>query len=544
MSLALGKKSIIKKTIQVGFSTLLSRFLGIWREMLTVQFLGDKVLLDAFTTAFKVPNSLRKIFAEGALSAAFIPTLVRMKKKDETEQINRLMTLSFLLIEGVLIFLCVLMFWKAELLLRIIAPGWFVGAQSATFLGFPVPAAWAGLGTPVEQVAYAVSFFRILIAFIVFLSSSSLLAGALQSVNHFFIPAFSPVLLNMVWVGGLLIGLYYHLQVQSMCYFILFGGLLQFLLHLFVYYKLQFSFERVTEKTWTYFHEIMNKFFPCLFSMSISEISLFIDTSFASYLPDGSIYLVYLANRFMGIPQGVFASAFSTILLPHFSRVNMYAPKRMSFYLLEVTKFVAWITIPATIVMSFLSEKIFVTLFLSKKFTIDQAAEAKLILIAFLIGLFCLAMNKVLLNMYYALHNTRIPAWVTFACIVVNVVLNFLLIDTFHATGLALATTISAIVQTILFVIFLRIYFGFRFYYGQFFMFLARYLAQLTIILGISWRIYTLLSWWIATLSPSFANFFLNKIGFWLWAGPLCGLAALAIYGTRRLFKIELHFVD
>ena len=171
--------------------------------------------------------------------------------------------------------------------------------------------------------------------------------------------------------------------------------------------------------------------------------------------------------------------------------------------------------------MSFLSEKIFVTLFLSKKFTIDQAAEAKLILIAFLIGLFCLAMNKVLLNMYYALHNTRIPAWVTFACIVVNVVLNFLLIDTFHATGLALATTISAILQTILFVIFLRIYFGFRFYYSQFFMFLVRYLIQLTIILGISWGVYTLLSWWIVTLSPAFANFFLNKIGFWLWAGPL-----------------------
>ncbi|PKN03440.1 murein biosynthesis integral membrane protein MurJ, partial [Candidatus Dependentiae bacterium HGW-Dependentiae-1] len=443
MSFALGKKSIIKKTIEVGVSTLLSRFLGIWREMLTVQFLGDKILLDAFTTAFKVPNSLRKIFAEGALSAAFIPTLVRMKKKGETEQINRLMTLSFLLIEGVLIALCLLMFWQTDWLLRIIAPGWFVGGQEAAFFGFPVPAAWAGLGTPVEQVAYAATYFRILIAFIIFLSSSSLLAGALQSVNHFIIPAFSPVLLNVVWVTGLLLGLYYHLPSESLCYFILFGGLLQFLLHLFVYYKLHFSFERVTEKTWDYFREIMNKFFPCLFSMSISEISLFIDTSFASYLPDGSMYLIYLANRFMGIPQGVFASAFSTILLPHFSRVNIYAPKRMSFYLLEVTKFVFWITIPAMILMSFFAGKIFQTLFLSSKFTIDQVAEAKLILIAFLAGLFCLAMNKILLNMYYALHNTRIPAWVSIIGIAVNVVLNFLFVTRFHASGLALATTIS-----------------------------------------------------------------------------------------------------
>jgi putative peptidoglycan lipid II flippase len=544
MSLALGKKSIIKKTIEVGFSTLLSRFLGIWREMLTVQFLGDKVILDAFATAFKVPNSLRKIFAEGALAAAFIPTLVRMKKRDETEQINRLMTLSFLLIEGVLIALCILMFWQAQWLIRIIAPGWFVGTQTASFLGFPIPAAWAGLGTPIEQVQYAISFFRILIAFIVFLSSSSLLAGALQSVNHFFVPAFSPVLLNIVWVAGLLLGLYYHLSAESLCYFILLGGLLQFLLHLFVYYKLQFSFERVTEKTWDYFREIMNKFFPCLFSMSISEISLFIDTSFASYLPDGSIYLIYLGNRFMGIPQGVFATAFSTILLPHFSRVHMYAPKRMSYYLLEVTKFVTWVTLPAMIIMSFFAEKIFVTLFLSKKFTIDQAAEAQWILIAFLAGLFCLAMNKILLNMYYALHNTRIPAWVTVIGIVVNVTFNFLFIAKLQATGLALATTISAALQTILFIIFLRIFFGFRFYYGKFFIFLARYGAQLGIILSGAWTVYYALSVWIATFPASLSNFFLNKIGFWLWVGPLCGVVALLLYMTRRYFKVEMHFLD
>lgn len=544
MSFALGKKSIIKKTIEVGFSTLLSRFLGIWREMLTVQFLGDKFLLDAFTTAFKVPNSLRKIFAEGALSAAFIPTLVRMKKKGETDQINRLMTLSFLIIEGVLIALCALMFWQSEWLVRIIAPGWFIGADTASFLGFPIPAAWAGLGTPVEQVQYAIIFFRILIAFIVFISSSSLLAGALQSVNHFFVPAFSPVLLNIVWVAGLLVGIYFHLAPESLCYFLLFGGFLQFLLHLFVYYKLHFSFERVTEKTWDYFREIMNKFFPCIFSMSISEISLFLDTSFASYLPEGSMYLIYLANRFMGIPQGVFASAFSTILLPHFSRVNMYAPKRMSFYLLEVTKFVTWVTLPATIIMSYLAEKIFVTLFLSKKFTIDQAGEAKMILVAFLAGLFCLAMNKVLLNMYYAFHNTRIPSWVSVIGIVVNVVLNFLLVTKLQATGLALATTISAVLQTILFVIFLRVLFGFRFYYGKFFIFFVRYAAQLGVILSGAWATYYALSLWIAALPPSLANFFLNKIGFWLWVGPLCAIVALLLYMTRRYFKVELHFLD
>ncbi|PKN03223.1 hypothetical protein CVU75_03385, partial [Candidatus Dependentiae bacterium HGW-Dependentiae-1] len=98
--------------------------------------------------------------------------------------------------------------------------------------------------------------------------------------------------------------------------------------------------------------------------------------------------------------------------------------------------------------------------------------------------------------------------------------------------------------QTVLFVIFLRVSFGFRFYYGKFFTFIMRYIAQLAVILGLAWGIYSMLFWWIASWSPAYANFFLNKIGFWLWVGPLCGGVALAIYSTRRLFKIALHFVD
>src|SRR5579872_208309 len=206
MSELLHRKSIIQKTIQVGSSTIISRFFGVAREVLLGNYLGPGAAFDAFVTAFKIPNSLRKIFAEGALSASFVPTLVAMVRAEDRKHVNSFMTRSFLIIETILLGLCCLIFWKAAAVIRFIAPGWFVGGQGATFLWFCLPAAWVGQGEALPQVAFAVTFLRILISFILFVSSSALLAAALQSVNHFFVPAFSPIVLNIFFIAGTLIG--------------------------------------------------------------------------------------------------------------------------------------------------------------------------------------------------------------------------------------------------------------------------------------------------------------------------------------------------
>lgn len=206
MSTILHKKSILSKTIQVGGSTAISRILGVMREVLLGNYLGPSVLFDSFITAFKIPNSLRKIFAEGALSASFVPTIVTMMKSGDKGHINAFMSRSFIVIEGILIALCTLIFWQAEGVIRAIMPGWFIGHESVHVLGFPLPAAWFGFGQALPQVATAVLFLRILIAFIVFISSSALVASVLQAVNHFFVPAFSPFssfpLGNSQWPDG------------------------------------------------------------------------------------------------------------------------------------------------------------------------------------------------------------------------------------------------------------------------------------------------------------------------------------------------------
>ncbi len=521
MSQVLHKKSIMRKTIQIGSSTLMSRFLGIIRELLMVKYLGAGAASDAFLTAFKIPSSLRKIFAEGALSAAFVPSFITALRKDKDEA-HSLMSLAFILFEGSLLLLCGLIILFAPQVIAAIAPGFST-----------------------EQVALTTPLLRILMPFIFFISSSALLAGALQAVGHFFVPAFGPILLNIIFIAGLLFCWMLKLPVIYLCFFILLGGLLQFLQHLHAYFKLDFAFGRVTKKTWDSFSSILAKFFMVLLSMSVMEISLFIDTSFASYLPEGSISLIYYANRFVGIPLGVFAVAFSTILLPHFSRISTYAPKRLNFYLLESAKLVFWVTIPCMLAMILFSEKIFTTLFLSKSFTLAQAHEAGWILVAFAIGLFFFSFNKIILNVYYALHETKIPSIVSIIATAVNIALNFMLMNSMKATGLALATTISGILQTVLLLYYLRKKFGFHSYIQQFFIFCMRYGLQLLIVCVAFMLVYLGITVTIPLLlSPTIARFFLEKVGYWIWVTPVSLAAGLFLYYFRNVFGVRLYFLD
>jgi putative peptidoglycan lipid II flippase len=287
------------------------------------------------------------------------------------------------------------------------------------------------------------------------------------------------------------------------------------------------------------------KFFPCLLSMSVMEIGIFIDTSFASYLPAGSMSLINYAYRFMGIPLGVFAVSFSTILLPHFSRVSSYAPRRMGYYLLETTKFVYWVTIPAMIIMMFLSEKFFHTLFLSDKFSLAQVHEASQILIAFLVALFFFSLNKILLNIYYSLHVTSIPTIISIVATLLNVILDYVLLTKYKAVGLAAATTLSlGLIQTMLLSIFLFKRFKFKIYFKNFFNFFVRYSVQLLLVLSTAYFVYRLIEQYIALLPQALAHFLLYGLGFWFWVGPLCALIMCALFYFRQTFKIELHFLD
>lgn len=517
------KKTVIKKSISVGGATFLSRMLGFARDILLFKYyLGPGILSDAFMTAYRLPNSLRKIFAEGAVSSSLTPTLVHAHRNDSRSAVNSLICLSLLVFEGVLLLICAITIWKTEFVVNLVAPGFTE-----------------------TKIAYTIPLLRILMPLIILISSSAIFASALQSVNHFFIPAVAPVLFNILFISSIGICIVKHWNPEFFCYLILAAAFAQLILHVVVYVKFNFSVARIKQSTWEQFGPVGIKFLFCFIATGLSEISLIIDMIFSSYLKDGSITLMHCATRFMALPMGIFATSLATIMLPYVSRISAYAPKRLSFCLHEITKLVLWVTIPATILMVFFSEKLFHTLYLSSKFTIDQVLEAGTILAAFAVGIFALSLNRMVLNIYYALHTTWLPALISGVATVANIVLNFIFIRYWQATGIAIATTLTiGFLQMIMLLTVLYFYFGIGFHRGRMIQFIGQYALQLLVIFTPFYGLYMLVCNILSSQTLFIKQFFLYGIGFWLWTGPLCLIAGALIFFTRKQFKINLYFID
>ncbi len=521
MSHQLNKRSILRKTAQVGGLTLGSRVLGVVREFLQIKFLGVGALSDAFIVAFRIPNLLRKIFAEGALSAAFVPMYVKLMKNDEVDRAHGLMSGAFVFFEGVVLLLCILVYFKAATVVSWIAPGFST-----------------------EQLSYAVPFLQLLFPFILFISGSALLAGALQSVNHFFIPAFGPVLLNIVWVSALLLCLYYQASPYVLCVCILGGGILQFILHLVWYFSLGFRFGAIDSQSREIFKGVLKKFGHCLFGMSIIEVNLFVDTIIASFLPKGSVSLLYYGARFMGIPLGIFAIAFSTILLSHFSRVALYAPRRLNFYLLEASKLVCWVVIPATIFLMLIAENLFKILFISRGNSQQMIWQAKWILIIMASGLVFFSLNKIFTNVFYALNDTWTPTVAGIIATLVNVTINLaslFFLGEYAIFGIAASTVLAGVVLSVLCVYFLHTKYAFHFYIPHFWGFIVRYTTQVLVGMTIFYSVYQYLI--SATGHRVIHAMFDVYGGYWIMA-LLSGLTGMIfLFTTGNLFKVKLYFL-
>jgi putative peptidoglycan lipid II flippase len=279
--------------------------------------------------------------------------------------------------------------------------------------------------------------------------------------------------------------------------------------------------------------------------MSVMEINLFVSTSLATYLPNGTIASIYYANRFMGIPLGVFAVALSTILLPYFSKISTYAPKRLSYYLFEASKLIVWVTIPLSFLLIFFSDKIFVTLFLSKKFTIAHAHDAALLLSVFATGLFFFSLNKILLNVYYALHETRMVTFVCLGAAVTNYLVSRLLIQEWKAVGLVLAFVIAGMVQSALLAFILFKKYEINLYLARFAEFVLRILGQCFVgSLGFLVLYYSLTLVMKHIFSESIFILCTQYGGLWIWTIPLIGVYFLSLLLTRKWFGIRLAFLD
>jgi len=323
------------------------------------------------------------------------------------------------------------------------------------------------------------------------------------------------------------------------------AGVVQMLVHFATYYRLGFGFCWVNGKEFRKFLPVMHKFVLSCISMSAIEIGLVIDGMFASYLSMGTVTLLYYANRWMGVPHGVFAIALSTVLLPQFSRYSQQSTEKVSFYLLEASKMVAWVTLPTMLGMWFFADKIFYTIHLSPKFPLASANEGAFLLQIFLMGLFFCSVNKILLSVFYAFHSTGIPAMVVMVATLSNVALNALLIGPFQSAGLAAATALSWTVQTGLLIFLLARLFDVHIEAKAFGSFVMRYALQVAVIAPLFLGLYFLLSFLIMHIaSPYVSYLFFDTVLLWLWVGLLGYLFVMLLLRTRQLFGIRLDFME
>lgn len=514
-------RSLIKNVASIGNATLISRFFGLFRDLLLMRYLGAGVVADAFIAAFRIPNSLRKIFAEGALSAALIPTLVATIKQEGKQEASRSMTIMLWVVEGVLFLLCLAVCVYAQQVMLIISPGFSE-----------------------QQTYHAYKLLKILIFFIFFLSTCSLLAGALQAIKKFFIPATGQIFLNLFFVGTLLACLRYNFSVTTLAFGIIMSSILLMLMHIVSYYKNGFSFAIPTKKSWANCVTILGKFLPCIISIGATEINIFIDQSFISYLPAGTTSLFYYTSNFVRIPLGVFAVSLATVLLPHFSHVGTYAPRRLGYYVLEATKIIFWVMVPASILLSLFSYKIFYTTLLSDTFTLEHVAHAQQLMTALATGLFFFSLNKILLNAFYALHSTLIPTIITLGATILNTLLNYLVIQKYGVIGVACATSFAGLVQTIVFFIVLHKKYHIPLYLQYAQRFIAKASVQFCALGTLFFIAYQLLSVCIAQLPAPWAHWCMETIAYWFWVAPLMGLMAICAYSTRSWFGLRIHFLD
>ncbi len=417
--------SLLKALATVSSMTLLSRILGFIRDLVIARVFGAGLLTDAFFVAFKIPNLLRRLFAEGAFSQAFVPVLAEFKSRRGERDTRLLVDHVAGSLAAALFVVTVAGVLAAPLIIYASAPGF-----AATTSKFDL----------------TVSLLRITFPYIFFISLTALAGGVLNTYSRFWVPAFTPVLLNLSFiVFALWLAPYFDPPIKSLAWAVLAGGVLQlafqvpFLarLKLLPRFKLNFRDDAVSR--------VIRQMGPAVFGVSIGQVSLLISMIFASYLATGSISWLYYADRLMEFPLGLLGAALGTILLPslskHFAARSTDEYSQLLDWGLRLTLLLA---APAAAALALLAVPLVTTLFHYGEFTASDVMATRRAVVAYSVGLVGLIIVKVLAPGFYARQDIRTPVRIAVISLVVTQVMNFIFIWPFQHAGLALAIGLGA----------------------------------------------------------------------------------------------------
>jgi len=415
--------------------TLVSRVLGLVRDVVIANVMGTGASADVFLFANKIPNFLRRLFAEGAFAQAFVPVLSEFQAVDEKEKTDttRLLIAQVSGTLGVIVTLVTLFGVIASpLIVMIFGPGWFYD--------------WLNDGPSSEKFDLAATLLKITFPYLWFVSFTALSGAILNTMGRFAVAAFSPVLLNVCIIGA---AIYLSPQLSNPAYAlawgVFLGGLTQFL------FQIPFLINAgvLVKPKWAWHAagivKIRQLIIPALFGVSVTQINLLLDTVIASVLITGSISWLYYADRLLEFPLGLFGIGIATVILPSLSglhaRKNNHEFSDTIDWAIKVISLLGW---PALAGLMVLAQPIIMVLFMRGEFSQSDVLQVSFALFAYLSGLMSFMLIKVLAPGYYARQDTKTPVKIGIKAMLANMVFNLILAPFLGYVGLALATTLSA----------------------------------------------------------------------------------------------------
>ena len=417
--------NLLKALATVSGMTLLSRVLGFVRDFVVAHAFGAGLMTDAFFVAFRLPNLFRRLFAEGAFSQAFVPLLAEYHNRRgevETRRLTDRVATALLLALLVVAFLGVV---GAPLLIYVSAPGFSADAG---------------------KFALTVELTRVTFPYIVFISLVALSAGILNTWSRFALPAVTPALLNLSFIGmALFAAPWFDPPILALAWAVFLGGLLQLAIQLPALKRIGML------PRWDWapqdpgVRRVLSLMAPAVLGVSVAQVSLLINTVFASFLPSGSVSWLYYADRLMEFPAGLLGAALGTILLPSLARAHASDQPRVFSTLLDWgLRLTLLLTLPAALALAMLAVPLLTTLFQHGAFTAADVLQTRSALVAYSIGLTGLILVKVLAPGFYSRQDIRTPVRIALITLAATQAMNLAFIGWLRHAGLALSIGLAA----------------------------------------------------------------------------------------------------
>ena len=431
------KKKVTKAAGVVGLATLASRVGGYLRDRVIAHFFGAGAETDAFFVAFRIPNLLRRLFAEGTLTIAFIPIFTEVLKVKGEKAAFQLARAAMGMLLLALFAACGLGMIFTEEIVGAIAWGWDPGGQTFEL---------------------AVRLTRLCLPFLLLVSLLALAGGVLNSMGHFFAPAAAPLLLNLsIIAAAIFLHGSFAVPAVSLVVGVLAGGVLQLILQIPYLRRKKVPLSPAWRPFDPDLGRVLKLMGPAAFGAAVYQITVFMDTVLASYLPQGTVSYLWYADRLMQFPLGIFAIAVSTAILPSLSRQAAAGDQagmvETMGYGIRLTWFIA---LPATAGLLILAQPLMTLLFQGGRFEAEDARQASLALLGYGAGLWAVAAVRPVLQCFYALKDTRTPVLVAACALVLKLLVSLWLMGPLKQMGLTLATSCAGVFNLAVLVLLLR----------------------------------------------------------------------------------------